>query len=72
MDMPELLATIRDAILKSGETPYAICKRSGVARSQVSRLLSGQAGMSVANVERLADALGLRITVSPKQRRKGR
>jgi hypothetical protein len=70
--MPKLLETIRRAIRESNETPYAISKRSGVARSQVSRLLCAEAGMSVANVERLAEALGLTIIVRRQRQTKGR
>jgi transcriptional regulator with XRE-family HTH domain len=37
-----------------------------VARSQLSRLLSGESGLSVDTIERLADYLGLQITIEPK------
>lgn len=50
----------------SDETPYAIAKGAGVARSQLSRLLSGESGMTVGTIERLADYLDLRITIEPK------
>jgi transcriptional regulator with XRE-family HTH domain len=44
-----------------------------VARSQLSRLLSGERGIRVDTLERLADYLGLRITIEPKGKtRKGR
>jgi plasmid maintenance system antidote protein VapI len=39
-----------------------------VARSQLSRLLSGESGMTVDTIERLADYLGLRITIEPKDK----
>jgi hypothetical protein len=41
-----------------------------VHRSQLSRLLSGQCGMSVDTIERLADYLGLQITIEPKRKNK--
>lgn len=37
-----------------------------MARSQLSRLLSGERGMSADTIERLADYLGLQITIEPK------
>ena len=52
----------------SEQTPYAIAKGAGVARSQLSRLLSGESGMTVDTIERLADYLGLRIKIEPKDK----
>ena len=72
--MGTLNETIAEAIRASEETPYAIAKGAGVARSQLSRLLSGERGLSADTIERLADYLGLRITIEPKSKsnRKGR
>ncbi|MDX9912009.1 MAG: helix-turn-helix transcriptional regulator [Phycisphaerales bacterium] len=71
--MARLTDAIRAAVRASDQTPYAIAKGSGIARSQLSRLLSGESGMSVDTIERLADYLGLRITIGPKIRtKKGR
>ncbi len=61
-----LTIAIQEAIRASDETPYAIAKGAGVARSQLSRLLSGESGLSVDSIERLADYLGLRITIELK------
>jgi transcriptional regulator with XRE-family HTH domain len=64
---------IAAAVMAHPETPSAIAKGAGVARSQLSRLLSGERGLSVDTIERLADYLGLRITIEPKTKtRKGR
>lgn len=70
----KVVTTIRDAIKTSGETRYAIAKRAGVSQSQLSRLIHGKRGMlRLDTIERLADALGLRITIEPKGKtRKGR
>lgn len=71
--MPRLTDAIRSAVRASDETPYAIAKGARIARSQLSRLLSGESGMSVETIERLADYLGLRITIEPKTKNsKGR
>ncbi len=37
-----------------------------MARSQLSRLLSGERGLNTDTIERLAEYLGLRITIEPK------
>lgn len=64
--MAKLTNEIRAAVKASDQTPYAIAKGAGVARSQLSRLLSGESGMTVDTIERLADYLGLQITIEPK------
>ncbi len=68
-NMPSVIQTIREAIESSGESRYSISDRSGVSQAQLSRFVRGEAGMSVDNLERLADALGLEIIVRPKRRR---
>ena len=70
--MGEILQAIRRAIEASDKTRYRISQESGVSQSQLSRLMSGESGLSVENIERLADCLGLRITIERKRRRKGR
>lgn len=69
--MAKLLDAIRKAINTGEESPASVAKRAGVARSQISRLLSGERGVSVDVAERLAEALGLQITIGRKGR-KGR
>ena len=66
LGMGQLTKAIAVAVRASDETPYAIAKGAGVARSQLSRLLSGERGMTTDTIERLADYLGLRITIEPK------
>jgi transcriptional regulator with XRE-family HTH domain len=63
--MPTLTDAIRDAIRASDQTPYGIAKGAGVARSQLSRLLSGQSGLTVETLERIAAYLGMRIRLEP-------
>lgn len=65
--MPALLDELRSAIDSSGKTRYRIAKETGVAQSQLSRLMRGKAGMSIENVERIAEFLGLRIVLEPKR-----
>lgn len=68
-----LTQAIVGAIKASDETPGAIAKGAGVARSQLSRLLSGERGLNTETVEKLAEYLGLQISIGPKPKaRKGR
>lgn len=69
--MPGLLSAIRNAIETSGQTRYQIAKGSGVSQAQLSRLVSGEQGMSIANVEKLAKYLNLEVVIRPKRRPKG-
>ena len=66
MGMSGLLDAIRRAVEASGQTRYAISKGSGVTQGQLSRLVRGERGLSIESAERLADYLGLRITIEPK------
>ena len=70
--MSELLDAIRRAIEVSDKTCYRIARDTNIAPSQLSRLLSGERGLSVETAERLAEYLGLQIVIRPKRRRKGR
>ncbi|MSR29091.1 MAG: XRE family transcriptional regulator [Phycisphaerales bacterium] len=71
--MGQLSKAIAAAIKRSEQTPYAIARGANVARSQLSRLLSGERGLDTGTIERLAKYLGLRITIGPvKRATKGR
>jgi transcriptional regulator with XRE-family HTH domain len=70
--MQPLLDQLVRAIEESGQTRYQIAKGSGVAQSQLSRLVHGENEMSVSNIERIAEYLGLEITLRPKRARKGK
>lgn len=64
--MAKLVDAIRRAVEASGKTRYRIAKESGVSAGQLSRLVNGERGMTVDTIERLADYMGLRITIEPK------
>jgi transcriptional regulator with XRE-family HTH domain len=66
LGMGQLTKAIAAAVRASDQTPYAIAKGAGVARSQLSRMMRGKSGMTADTIERLADYLGLRITIEPK------
>jgi transcriptional regulator with XRE-family HTH domain len=64
--MGQLLDAIRRAVESSDKTRYRIARESGVSAGQLSRLVNGERGMTVDTIERLADYLGLQITIAPK------
>ena len=68
--MAEILEQIRRMIEASGKTRYRIAKESGIAQSQLSRLMSGERGLSVETLQTLANYLQLEIVIRPKRRRK--
>ena len=70
--MDQVLEQIRRAIRAGKKTRYRIAKETGIPESQLSRLMSGEKGLSIESLERLADCLGLHVVVRPKKRRKGR
>ena len=78
--MAMLLEAIREAIRRAeaqGLTRYRIAKDTGVSQAALSRFMAGERGMGVEPAERLAEYLGLRITIEPKattkaKTRKGR
>ena len=73
MGMAQILDAICDAIEASEKTRYRIAKDTGISQTQLSRLMSGERGLSIAALETLADYLGLEIVMRPKRRRrKGR
>lgn len=67
--MSQLLDEIRKAIEASGLTRYQIAKETGIAQSQLSRLVNGERGLSVEAIERLAHYLDLEIVIRHKRRK---
>ena len=68
-NMSKALDEIRAAIRKSAESRYRIAKNTGIGQPQLSRLMSGECGLSIAALERLADYLGLEIIIRRKRRK---
>lgn len=66
---------IRRAVDASGMSRYRICKELGIAESTLSRFMAGKGGLSMENLDALADLLGLDITTgkgTPKAKTKPR
>jgi transcriptional regulator with XRE-family HTH domain len=62
---------IRLAVDASGLSRYRISKQLGIAESTMSRFMSGQGGLSMQNLDRLAELLELRIEPGEPRRKKG-
>jgi transcriptional regulator with XRE-family HTH domain len=60
---------IRLAVDASGLSRYRIAKELGVAESTMSRFMAGKGGLSLANLDLLADLLGLDITASRRRQK---
>jgi transcriptional regulator with XRE-family HTH domain len=66
--MSALLNAIRAEIERRGESLNAITRGSGISTPQLSRLMTGERGLSIDAAEKLADYLGLRIRIDRKPR----
>ena len=69
--MSKMLDDIRKAIDASDKTRYRIWQETGLTQAHLSKVMSGERGLSLDAMETLADCLGLEITIRPKRRRKG-
>lgn len=52
---------IRQAIDASGMSRYRICKMTAIPQSTMSRFMAGKLGLSMSLLDRLGEALDLRI-----------
>jgi len=59
----ELLEALKQAILQSSQSRRQLALKAGVAESALSRLMSGERGLSVDAAERLAAVLELEIVI---------
>jgi len=71
LDMSRILDQLRKAVRANPKSCYRLSKETGIDQAQLSRMMSGQEGLGVENLEKLADALALEI-VARKRGRKGR
>ncbi len=68
--MSKILDEIREAIKVSDKTRYRLSKETSIPQSQLSRLITGEKGLSFEALERLAEALGLEIIIRQKKAQK--
>ncbi len=52
---------IRELVIESGIRPAQISRETGIDRSALSRFVSGERGLSLASLDKLAAALRLRV-----------
>jgi DNA-binding phage protein len=71
MNESEIREELVRAIRASDLPPARIASTAGLNRSVLSRLLSGERGLSLASAAALAEALGMELVLRPKPR-KGR
>ena len=69
--MSKILDEIRKAIKASDKSRYRLSKDASIPQSQLSRLMTGEKGLSFEALERLVEALGLEIVIQ-KRKPKGR
>ena len=61
----------RSAAIKSaGVTRYRIARETGIDEAALSRFMSGERGLDLSTVDRLAAYLGLQLTGVENERRK--
>jgi len=60
--MKTLSEQLREAILKSGVSRYAISKQTGVSQAALSKFILGHRGISVKAMDAVGLFLGLSIT----------
>jgi len=65
---------IRQAVDDSGLSRYAICKATRIDQGGFSHFMAGKAGLTLANLDLVADVIGLGVTLNgkPVGGRKGR
>ena len=68
--MASLSDQIRRVVDRSGLSRYRICREIDLDQALMSRFMSGQGGLSIKSLDRLAKLLGL--TVSVKKPKKDR
>jgi len=68
--MAKLLDTIRKEIARGKKSRYVIAREIGISEGHLSRLMDGTKGLSIDTLERVADCLGLKITIEPKRKKK--
>ena len=63
---------LRQILLDSGLTRYAIAKQSGVTQASLSRFASGERGLTTDSLDALADTLGLELVAKRPAKGKAR
>ena len=63
----KLSEQVRRAVDSSGTSRYRICMETGIDQASFSRFMAGKVGLTQANLDAVADVLGLEVTaVNPR------
>jgi plasmid maintenance system antidote protein VapI len=62
---------LRRAVDECGMTRYRLCKELNIAESTLSRFMSGERGLTMKCLDRLAELLDLHIAASRRPKKKG-
>lgn len=68
----KLTDQVRQAIDDSGLTRYRIAQDTGIDESSLAKFYNGHRGLSLDNLDRLGEYLGLRIVMDRKPKQKGK
>jgi plasmid maintenance system antidote protein VapI len=71
MGEKKLSDQVRDAVIASGMSHYAVAKALGVAESTISRFMNAKGGLSMEYLDRLGELLDLHV-VSGKRKDGGK
>lgn len=61
---------IRQAVAGCGQLPLHIARETGIDKSTLSRFLSAERGLPMKTLDRLADYLGMNVTIEGSTTRK--
>lgn len=61
-DLGTISGQLKQAIVASGLTPYAIAKAAGVSPGMITRFMAGDRGLNIETIDKLATALNLHLT----------
>jgi transcriptional regulator with XRE-family HTH domain len=67
-DAKDIETQLRDAIVGSGMSQYAIAKCSGVTKAQLSLFVNGKRSLTLTSAAKIARALGLELRSVKKGR----
>jgi plasmid maintenance system antidote protein VapI len=68
----DIEARLRQAIETADATRYRLSMLSGIDQATLSRFVHGERSLTLPTAQKLAEALGLDIIITPRQTRKGR
>ena len=63
----KLSEQIRDAVESCGQTRYAIAKATGIHQATLSRFISGERGLPMTTLDKLADYLNLNLQAAKRK-----